>query len=65
MKFHNSISSNFTVYDKNLPSCEFLKNEKKRQNVYFSNIFFSTNLPTTGQVLTVTGTGLKPIRNGS
>ena len=58
MKFHKYISSKFVVYDKNLPSYDNLKIEK----TYF---FYGSNLPKTGQVLTITGTGLIPNRDRS
>ena len=52
MKFHNDISSNFFVYDKNLPSYDFLKIEKTQKisislNNHISSKFFvyDKNLP--------------------
>ena len=63
MKFHNDISSKLFVYDKNLPSYNFLKIEKKIYlPIYF---FYGSNQPKTGQVLTLTGTSLNPNRDGS
>ena len=63
MKFHNDISSNFFVYDKNLPSYDFLILEKTPNFFYLPIYFFyGSNLPKTGQVLTLTGTGLIPNR---
>ena len=65
MKFHNDISSNFFVYDKNLPSYDFLKIKKTPKIFYLLTFFFGTNLPKTGRVLTLTETGPNPNRNGS
>ena len=65
MKFHNDISIDIFVCDKNWPSYDFLKIEKTLNFSISQHFFFGTNLPKTGQVLTLTGTGLNSNRNGS